>query len=194
MERRRNMIVRAEQTEALDEIFKSKADSFTYKNGSYQLHFTNPVTVKAIKEWSGCTDIEPVTKRKLPSTHNGTMDHSTPIEQEPTVKKRKEEKPTTTSIYHSVLKAQTEYDEMVAQGKMIDTVLKKYGFSEEVLQPKHTKPLKLYRNKEKHRQELKALKKEAVELCGKENIAPDVFQDLFNDNANMDYPGKYAFN
>ncbi len=186
MERRRNMIVRTEQTEALDELFKSKADSFTYKDGLYQLHFANPVTVKAIKEWSGCTDIEPVTKRKprVSSTHENT--------QEPAVKKRKEEecKPTTTSIYHSVLKAQTEYDEMVAQGKLIDAVLKKYGFSEEVLQPKHTKPLKLYRNKEKHRQELKALKKEAVELCGKENIAPDVFQELFNDNAN---PGRYTF-
>ena len=159
MERRRNFTVRAEQTQALDDVFRVNGATFTYNNGAYILHFAKPVTVELVKGWSGCTDVEPLIKAKARGKRKRKN------EQE----KRDEPKakhPTTASIYRSVLKAQTEYNNLLAKGELIDTVLRKYGISEEVLQPKHTKPLKIYRSKEKRRQEVEAMKKEVNKLCG----------------------------
>ena len=131
MTRRRNIIVRVERSEVLDELFKSKADKFFYEKGAYTLHFKNPTSVKSVQEWSGCKNVETLNRRNI----------------------KKEVKHTTDSIYHSVLEAQKEYDEMVAKGEMIDTVIKKFGICEEVLQPRHTKPLNIYRRKERKRLE-----------------------------------------
>ena len=153
MDRRRNIVVRAEQTKALDDLFRSKEATFTYNNGTYLLHFAKPVPVNSVKEWSGCTDVEPFIKAK----QVGPRKRKTENKNEDELKAKR---PTTASIYQSVRKAQAEYDNLLAKGEMIDTVLRKYGFSEEVLQPKHTKPLKIYRSKEKRRQEMEAMKKE----------------------------------
>ena len=49
MERRRNFVVRVEQSEALEELFRTKTDTFFYDKGSYTLHFTNPTTAKTIQ-------------------------------------------------------------------------------------------------------------------------------------------------
>ena len=128
MVRRRNIIVRVERSKVLDELFKLKADKFFYDKGAYTLHFKNPTTIKAVQEWSGCKNVETLDRRKH----------------------------TTDSIYHSVLEAQKEYEEMIAKGEMIDTVIKKHGISEEVLQPRHIRPLNLYRRKERKRLEEEA--------------------------------------
>ena len=146
MERRRNITVRAQQSDALDELFRSKADKFTYHNGVYTLHFTNPTSVKAVQGWSDCMDVEALTKRKRK-------------EEIPVVKGKKLET-TTDAIYHSVLQAKRDYEDMVTKGELIDTVLKKHGISEEVLQPQHTRPLKLYRSNEK-KKEVERHKQEA---------------------------------
>ena len=146
MEQRRNITVRAQQSDALDELFRSKADKFTYHNGVYTLHFTNPTSVKAVQGWSDCMDVEALTKRKRK-------------EEIPVVKGKKLET-TTDAIYHSVLQAKRDYEDMVTKGELIDTVLKKHGISEEVLQPQHTRPLKLYRSNEK-KKEVERHKQEA---------------------------------
>ena len=313
MERRRNHIVRTEQTEALDYLFWTKVNSFTYIDGAYIVNFTYPVSAKHVKQLCGCTDIEPITTDKayeliplqpivdkelnttvwIPVLHKYYTEHavseekvSNPImeqkpeqsnikdipimdmeqksndytepvkpkncleepnfkdmstmdalDMEPDIKeipvpKRKfnEEEiprvlrelrnivdtkpckrvakdmdifdeeprkklrkyPTTDSIYRSVLKAQREYDELVAKGEMIDTILREYGFSEEVLQAKHKKPLKLYRskaNKERNENVPELPIQRTIPDVPVQHI-PTVKKDLrpqfFSENANMD--------
>ncbi len=151
MTRRRNIIVRVERSEVLDELFKSKADNFFYDKGAYTLHFKNPTSVKSVQEWSGCKNVEMLNRRNI---------------------KKEGKKHTTDSIYHSILEAQKEYDEMVAKGEMIDTVIKKFGIREEVLQPRHVKPLNIYRRRERKRleDEAKHILEQEEEL---ENIVPE---------------------
>ncbi len=167
MERRRNITVHAQQSDALDELFRSKADKFTYHNGVYTLHFTNPTSVKAVQGWSDCMDVEALTKRKRK-------------EEQSIVKQPKKLETTTDAIYHSVLQAKRDYEDMITKGKLIDTVLKKHGISEEVLQPQHTRPLKLYRSnekkKEKHKQEIEKEVEKVEKL--KRRIQPkDIFSE-----------------
>ncbi len=296
MQRRRNHIVRTEQTEALDYLFWTKVNTFTYCNGAYILNFTYPVTAKAVKQLCGCTDIEPITTDKAleliplqPMVDMDTMEIRKPIvwiqaqaeqkskyssvtepekqkpeqpnikdmskdtvqgamepmdaldmeqkpvpdikdihvrkrkfneveiprvlrelrnisdtkpykrapkptmdfdifDEEPTERKKLRKYPTTDSIYRSVLKAQREYDELVAKGEMIDTILREYGFSEEVLQQKHKKPLKLYRSKQKEAERIEDVPHPIVRTVPDVPVQDGpVFPEFFSENANMDY-------
>ncbi len=149
MERRRNFVVRAEQSEALEELFRMKTDKFVYDKGAYTIHFVNPTTAKTIQAWSGCTEVEALTKRR-------------PKEEEPLpipepLTQRMD------NIYDSILQAQREYDALIAHGDVIDTVLKTTGINEEVLQPRQTRALKIFRRKMQEQEEARHAREKAEE-------------------------------
>ena len=146
MERRRNFVVRVEQSEALEELFRTKTDKFFYDKGSYTLHFTNPTTAKTIQTWSGCTEVEALTKRRT-KAEDPSLKETTTIP-EPLTQRMD-------NIYHSILQAQREYDAVIEEGAVIDTILQTTGISEDVLQPRQTRALKIFRRKLQEQQEAK---------------------------------------
>ena len=137
MSRRRNILVRTERTQALDAVFAAKAESFEYKDDAYVLHFTKPTTVNQVQIWSNCPNVEPLVKGK--------------------------KRPIPDSVYKSVLKAQSEYRSLVERGKSIDIILRKCGISEDVLQPRQTRALKIFRRKLQEQQEAKHAMEKAEE-------------------------------
>ena len=147
MSRRRNILVRTERTQALDDIFATKAESFEYKDDAYVLHFTKPTTVNQVQIWSNCPNVEPLVRGK--------------------------KRPIPDSVYKSVLKAQSEYRSLVERGKSIDIILRKCGISEDVLQLDQRKALKAFRSVEKKHQEAKQRKiEEQKKIETVENIKP----------------------
>ena len=150
MERRRNFVVRTEQSEALEELFRMKTDKFFYDKGAYTIHFTNPTTAKTIQAWSGCTEVEALTKRR-PKEEQDIVPIPEPLTER------------MNGIYDSILQAQREYEALIAHGDVIDTVLKTTGINEEVLQPRQTRALKIFRRKMQEQEEARHAREKAEE-------------------------------
>ena len=123
MDRRRNFVVYTERTDALDNLFRTRATKVQYDEDKYILQFKNPIAVSTLKKWSGCENVEGVMKREI------------------------KHKTTEEIICDSVLEAQKQYEDLVEKGRMVHYILKHFGIREDVLQNPNKKALKLYRKK-----------------------------------------------
>ena len=59
----RNFTILADKTDSLDDIMHRIADKYSYTNNCYTLHVATPITVKQLKNQTGCQDVVVVPKR-----------------------------------------------------------------------------------------------------------------------------------
>jgi len=61
----RNYLIFSEKTDTLDELLPTRTSKMEYDTDRYNVHFKSQISPNAVKNWSGCQNVEPVFKQNL---------------------------------------------------------------------------------------------------------------------------------
>ena len=143
----RNYYIYSAKSDELDALLSTiKADQVEYTQGRYKVHFKVPISPSALKQRSGCQNVEAIFKRK-PKIQIGAIPN---IEKPKIVKQKvtklsraaKKLKTTSTSFYNQLFQ---KYQKKVTKGYVIEQLLKHNKMDADMLEKPDANLLKFYR-------------------------------------------------